>query len=132
MSTESELGRSIHKMKIKQTIPWICVLVLFLTLVLFGIDILKAYQGFGHIPQYLQDADPFHTDVQFWFPNLTFTLYLLSPVILIVSVILLANPWTFYRGKHRVVFHISAIIISLSHYLLFWQDVTGFVNWCVD
>jgi len=119
-------------MKIRKSIPWICVSVLGLSLAVFGVDLLNAYQSFGHIPQYLIDTDPFHAEITWFLPDGTLVLYLISPVILIISALLLATPWTGYKGRKILLFYTFAIAVGVAHYLLLWKDVTGFVTWCTD
>jgi len=119
-------------MKIKESIPWICVSVLSLSLVVFALDLLAAYRSFGHVPQYLVDTDPFHSEVTWFLPDGILIFYLLSPIVLMISALLVLNPWTRYKGKHALLFYLLAISVGVLHYLLLWQDVTGFVTWCID
>ena len=92
-------------MKITASIPWICISVLGLSLVVFGLDLLNACQAFGHIPQYLVDTDPFHTEITWFLPDGILIFYLISPIILIISALLVVNPWTRYKGKHVILFY---------------------------
>ena len=119
-------------MKIKESIPWICILVLSLSVAVFTLDLLTAYRSFGHVPQYLVDTDPFHAEVTWLLPVGVLILYLLSPIILIISALLVLNPWTRYKGKYTLLFYLITISIGILHYLLLWQDVTGFVTWSID
>jgi hypothetical protein len=107
------------------SLPLLCVGYMFL-------EIAEAVFHFGHLPQYMVDPDPFHTNWESIFPEAGFLIYFLLPLFLVLVLPLIAMPRLRYSGKHRVIFYLLVTGSVIATWLFTIRDVSGFIGWRLD
>jgi len=118
-------------MKLRIVISWVPVALAGSVLLLFAVHLTQAFIYFGHIPQYLIDTDPFHSQNLF-LPDIGIPVYLLAIPGLLLWPVALFLPWTRYCGSHPVRFYSAVLLTAILLILLLWIDVTGFISWYLD